>query len=361
MEILSNYLKILSTNSILQFNILELSTLLVLAIISIFFRYLFAKIIIKKLSKIVKLSTNQIDDKIFLSLNKPISLLPILLFFVSVYAFGNFDNKVLNFVDNINLSLISVIVFWSLYVMVDIFSFLFNRIELLLSRGFSIWLSKSIKFFLIFLAVVSVLEVWGIKIGPVIAGLGLFGVAVALGAQDLFKNLISGILILFEKRFELGDVIELPGHTIGTVDHIGFRSTKIIQFDTTPISIPNYIFADSSVINFSHRKFRRINWIIGLEYNSSINQIKQFTDSLNKYISTNNDFIVNEEYKCFLRLEKFNDSSIDILVCCFTNTNDWNEYLLIKEHLAYEIKKIVEENKLNFAFPSQSIYIEKNN
>ena len=361
MEILSNYTKFLSTNSILQFNILELSTLFILAIISIFFRYVFAKIIIRKFSKLVKLSTTQIDDKIFLSLDKPISLLPILLFFVSIYAFGNFDNKILNFVDNINLSLISIIIFWSLYVMVDIFSFLFNRLELLLSKGFSIWLSKSIKFFIVFLAVVSVLEVWGIKIGPVIAGLGLFGVAVALGAQDLFKNLISGILILFEKRFELGDVIELPGHTMGTVDHIGFRSTKIIQFDTTPISIPNYIFADSSVINYSHRKFRRINWIIGLEYNSSINQIKKFTDSLNKYISTNDNFIVNEEYKCFLRLEKFNDSSIDILVCCFTNTNDWNEYLLIKEQLAYEIKKIVEENNLNFAFPSQSIYIEKNN
>ena len=66
-------------------------------------------------------------------------------------------------------------------------------------------------------------ETWGIKIGPVIAGLGLFGVAVALGAQDLFKNLISGILIIMEKRFQLGDVIEVPGHAIGTVEHIEFK------------------------------------------------------------------------------------------------------------------------------------------
>ena len=62
--------------------------------------------------------------------------------------------------------------------------------------------------------------------------MGLFGVAVALGAQDLFKNLISGILIIMEKRFQLGDVIEVPGHAIETVD-IGFRSTLIRQFDTS--------------------------------------------------------------------------------------------------------------------------------
>ena len=69
---------------------------------------------------------------------------------------------------------------------------------------------RSLKYLIIILGIVAVLETWGIKIGPVITGLGLFGVAVALGAQDLFKNLISGILIIMEKRFQLGDVIEVP-------------------------------------------------------------------------------------------------------------------------------------------------------
>ena len=72
-------------------------------------------------------------------------------------------------------------------------------------------------------------------------------------------------------------------------------------------------------------------------------------------------FLVNENYKAFIRLDKFNDSSIDILVYCFTSTNDWEVYLEIKEKLASEIKSKVEEFNLNFAFPSQSIYIEKNN
>ena len=69
--------------------------------------------------------------------------------------------------------------------------------------------------------------------------------------------------------------------------------------------------------------------------------------------------MVNDDYKSFVRLEKFNDSSIDILVMCFTSTKDWDKYLEIKEDLAMKIKYNVEKIGLNFAFPSQSIYIEK--
>ena len=84
--------------------------------------------------------------------------------------------------------------------------------------------------------------IFGIQIGPIIAGLGLFSVAVALGAQDLFKNLISGILIIAENRFQPGDRIEVEGHLHGMVDKIGFRSTVIRLFNTSPMIIPIKIY-----------------------------------------------------------------------------------------------------------------------
>ena len=90
-----------------------------------------------------------------------------------------------------------------------------------------------------------------IKIGPIIAGLGLFGVAVALGAQDLFKNLISGILVLVEKRFKVGDWIYLEGVIEGTVENIGFRSTVIRKFDKSLAIIPNFQFEENAVTNVS--------------------------------------------------------------------------------------------------------------
>ena len=167
-------------------------------------------------------------------------------------------------------------------------------------------------------------------------------------------------MILLEKRFHIGDVINVPSHTEGTVEHIGFRSTLIRKFDSTPITIPNYIFAEAPILNYTNRTNRRINWVIGLEYSSTLDQIKNFTEFIKKYLTDSEDFIVNENYKAFVRLDKFSDSSIDILIYCFTSTNDWEKFLEIKEKLAVEIKRKVEELNLNFAFPSQSIYIEKN-
>ena len=163
-----------------------------------------------------------------------------------------------------------------------------------------------------------------------------------------------------ERSFTLGDVISIPGHAEGTVEHIGFRSTKIRKFDSTPISIPNYIFAELPIINYTERNHRRISWIIGLEYKASLEQIKDIINAINNYITSNENFIVNENYNCFVRLEKFNDSSIDILVYCFTKTKVWKDYLEVKEQLGFNIKEIVESKNVSFAFPSQSIYIEKN-
>ena len=97
-----------------------------------------------------------------------------------------------------------------------------------------------------------------------------------------------------------------------------------------------------------------------MTYETSIDQLKKVCQQIENYISINNNFIINDEYKLFVRVEKFNDSSIDVLVYTFTSTNDWEKYLGIKEELALIIKEIVEVNQSSFAFPSQSIYIEKN-
>ena len=91
-----------------------------------------------------------------------------------------------------------------------------------------------------------------------------------LGAQDLFKNLISGIMILMEKRFTVGDVILVSGEVEGVVEQIGFRSTLVRRFDSTPVMVPNYKFAEQSVTNYTRRHHRRIRWLIGLEYRTTI-------------------------------------------------------------------------------------------
>ena len=338
----------------------ELIIILGVFVISLIIRSAFAKIIVFKIKKIVQKTGSKVDDHLFDALISPLKLLPVIFVFIFISLYIKIDSQLGFYFEKINRTLATVFVFWFIHQALLPLSQAFQKLEELLSKALVIWLTRSLKYLIIFLGIVAVLEIWGIKIGPVIAGLGLFGVAVALGAQDLFKNLISGILIIMEKRFQLGDVIEVPGHAMGTVEHIGFRSTLIRQFDTTAISLPNYMFSDSAILNYSQRKYRRIKWTVGLTYDTSIENLKLICQSIEEYINNNNDFIVNEEYQLFVRVEKFNDSSIDILIYTFTNTNEWRSYLEIKEQLALRIKFIVENNKSSFAFPSTSIYVEKN-
>ena len=330
----------------LGLSLMEIIILIFSFIIALIIRGLFATIAISKIKKIVQKTGNLIDDQVFDSLAPPLKLLPLLFVFILTGLLIDNDSKLIFVIEKINRTFVTIFIFWLLHQSLVPLSFAFQKLEELLSKSLVIWLIRSLKYLIIFLGVVAVLETWGIKIGPIIAGLGLFGVAVALGAQDLFKNLISGILIILEKRFQLGDVIEVPGHAMGTVEHMGFRSTLIRQFDTTSISLPNYVFSDSPIINYSHRHYRRIKWIIGLTYDTSTDQLKSICQKIENHIIKSPNFIVNEEYQLFVRIDKFSDSSIDLLIYTFTSTNEWSKYLAIKEELVYSIKSIVIENKV---------------
>ena len=120
------------------------------------------------------------------------------------------------------------------------------------------------------------------------------------------------------------------------------------------------MFSDSSIINFSERPYRRIYWTIGVVYGTSIDELKKICLDIEAYINNSKDFLINSEYQLYVRIEKFNDSSIDILIHAFTNTNKWDEYLKIKENLAYKIKSIIENNNDDLRFPLE-LFIQKKN
>ena len=340
---------------------INVSEIIIGLIIFLFFyvlRRLFARFIIRRLSKLVLRSKNQIDDAIIDVIEGPLKFLPVVIGFFIASAYIDFSLNVQDFIDLINRSLITIFIFWLLHQLVVPFSFLIKKFEDKISKPLVDWTLRGLKILIFVLGIVAILELWGIKVGPVIAGLGLFGVAVALGAQDLFKNLISGIMILMEKRFTIGDVILVSGEVEGVVEQIGFRSTLIRRFDTTPVMIPNYKFAEQSVINHTRRHHRRIRWLIGLEYRTTTLQLKNIRDQISSLIQDNSKYAKNENTNFFVRIDSFSDSSIDMLVQAFTQTNDWGEFLKIKESLAVNIIEIVEKNKAGFAFPSQSIYLE---
>ena len=342
---------------ILGIDIFEILIGLGIFLVFLIFRGLISKLIIKKLELIAKRTTNKLDDTFVKAMVGPARFLPIVLgFFIASY-YMSFSEDTRNFVDNINRTLITILIFWIIHQIIEPISYILSGLGKILTRELIGWIIKSLKILIFILGTAAVLELWGIKIGPIIAGLGLFGVAVALGAQDLFKNLISGILVLVEKRFKMGDWILVEGIIEGIVEKIGFRSTVIRKFDKSIAIIPNFQFAENAVINISQTTNWIISWTINLQYDSTIDQLKTIRNEIEDYIKTNDDY--KPELGYAVRVDSFAESSIDMYIRCFTKTDDWDEWLAVKERLAIQIKQIVEKNKASFAFPSQSIYVEK--
>ena len=344
-------------NGISGINISEIIIALLIFFAFLLLRGLFAKFIIKRLEKYVSKTTNRFDNSLVESLKGPTKFFPIVIGFFVATSYVSLGDSSENFIDNANRTLITILIFWSIHQIVGPLSVLIKSIEDLLSKDLLNWIIKAIKILILILGAAAVLELWGIKIGPIIAGLGLFGVAVALGAQDLFKNLISGILVLVEKRFKVGDWIIVEDVIEGIVESIGFRSTAVRKFDKSVAIIPNFQFAENAVINISKTTNWIISWVITLQYNTTVEQLKKIRDEIEKYITTHKDFKTSLGHA--VRVDKFSDSSIDMYIRCFTVTDDWDEWLAVKERLAIEIKQIVEKNNASFAFPSQSIYVEK--
>ena len=360
MELINNFSDIFLSvwnQGILGVDIFQILIGIGIFLIFLVFRGIISKVIIKKLEIISKKTTNKLDDTFVSSLVGPARFLPIVIgFFIASY-YMSFSLEGREIVDTINRTLITILIFWIIHQIIEPVSYVLSGLDQLLSRELIGWIIKSLKILIFILGLAAVLELWGIKIGPIIAGLGLFGVAVALGAQDLFKNLISGILVLVEKRFKIGDWISVDGVIEGTVEKIGFRSTSIRKFDKSLAIIPNFQFAENAVTNVSETSNWRIRWTITLQYNTTVDQLKKIRDDIEAYINKSEDF--NQSLGVAVRIEKFSDSYIDLLVRCFTKSGSWNDWLEVKEKLAIEIKQIVEGNKASFAFPSQSIYIEK--
>jgi MscS family membrane protein len=333
-------------------------TALGIFILFMFFRGLFAKIVIGNIKRLAAKSETDLDDQVADALDKPLRFVPVVagVFFATNYLALQPD--VQSFADTLVRSLVAYNIFFALYKVFGPLSTVMHKLSDMLGDVMVEWLIKAIRGLTVFIGAATILELWGIQVGPLLAGLGLFGVAVALGAQDLFKNLIAGVLILLEKRFKKGDWILVDGVVEGTVENIGFRSTFVRRFDKAPVFVPNANMSDNAVTNFSEMTHRRIYWKIGVEYRTSVDQLRQIRDEIEAYILENEAFASPSEVSTFVRVDSFNDSSIDYMLYCFTKTTNWGEWLEIKENLAYAIKDIVEGAGSGFAFPSQSLYVE---
>ncbi len=331
---------------------------LLIFLVFIAIRNLFTRFVLGALKRGVAKTQTDVDDRIVSALYEPIRFIPVVMGVFFATSVLDIEDTTREFFYRLNRSLVAFTIFWAFYRMTTPLGSLLYRANRVLTRAMAEWIVKAAKIAFVVLGAATILELWGIAVGPIIAGLGLFGVAVALGAQDLFKNLIAGLFVIGERRFQDGDWILVDGVVEGTVTDIGFRTTTVRRFDRAPVYVPNARLADNAVTNFTRMSHRRIRWMLGVEYRTTLEQLKQIREGIERYILENDEFAKPTEVPTFVRIDSFNDSSIDILVYCFTRTRVWGEWLEIKERLAYRIKEIVEEAGTSFAFPSRSLYLE---
>ncbi len=316
--------------------------------------------LINWVAKFAKRTQSSLDDEIIESLRNPVGLIPIAFGFYLITAYLPMTGSL----DFIATNLVKMLVIFT------IFSALANFATPLLSLiggtswltpAMTTWFRRVIVVIIWVIGIAMMLDVWGIEIGPIIAGLGLFSVAVALGAQDMFKNIIAGIFIISENRFQPGDRIRVGEELHGVVENIGFRSTQLRLLDTSPVFVPNTDLSDAQVINHQNMQFRRLFWTINLVYSTSTQQLKEICAEIQGYLEKNEDFVKNPGQENVVKVTELGSSSIDVTILCYTEFVGFAEFLEIKEDLVFAIMSAVSKHKSDFAFPSRSLYLENIN
>ena len=213
---------------------------------------------------------------------------------------------------------------------------------------------KVIKTFVIIGGTIHILDIFEVDLTALIAGLSIGGLALALAAQDTVKNLIGSIMIYADRPFQIGDFIS-SGDIMGTVEEIGFRSTRIRTTDSSLISIPNGTLMDMTVNNMGSMTFRRFNTTIGVAYYTPPAMIEKFVEGL-RLLNKAHPITMDDRF--FIHLNNMGGSSLDILFMVYFKTTEYAKDLEAKEQLILSILRLAEAMNVHIAFPSTSVYIE---
>jgi len=248
---------------------------------------------------------------------------------------------------------------WVLFNLVDVLDLLLGRwagrTETDLDDHLAPFIRKSLRVFIVAMAILMVVQNLGYSISGLLASLGIGGLAVALAAKDTLANIFGSIMILLDRPFGLGDWIK-TGDLEGTVEEVGFRSTRIRTFAKTLITVPNSVIANQSINNFSRMPKRRIKLTVGVTYATTPQQMRDAVAAIREMLRSHP--AINQDF-WLVNFTDFAPSSLDIMVYCFTTTTNWGEYLDARQDVCLKIMDILEEMGLQIAFPSRTIYLEQ--
>ena len=356
---LLNYLPNLGSTKVLGLYIFQYIVILILALLSTIIYRIFIFLSERVLRKVLIASGfSETSHKYLIPIARPTSFFIIVLLlalFVPILQLPPNYSQYVILVLRILLPLIgTIIAFRFINILAQYLDKLASKTASTLDDQLVPLIRKTLKTFVVIVGTLFILQNLKVPILPLLTGLSIGGLAFALAAQDTIKNFFGSLMIFIDKPFQIGDWVT-SGEVDGTVEEVGFRSSRVRTFRNSLVYIPNGKLADSTIDNHGLRKYRRFFTKIALIYDTPPALIQTFVEGLRKIVDTHPN-TVKDNYHIY-----FNDmgsSSLDVLFYIFFEVPTWGKELEARHEVLMEIMKLAAKLSVNFAFPTQTLHME---
>ena len=320
--------------------------------------WLFSKLI---LWRVRKHRGKEWTEQIFTSLRKPFALLLFItgVFLSSLRLLNEFDEEFFGTVLRVFFALMAFAVTWAIYRLVGVLDHYLQRLSYRSDNNLDDLLveliRKTIRFTIVFIAVLFIGQtILGLRITALVAGAGIAGLAIALAAKDTLANFFGSVMIMLDKPFTVGERITIDSLT-GTVERIGFRSTRVRSLSGHMYSMPNSKLADSTVENIAKRPYIKYAFDLTLVYDTSAVKMERAMEILHELLDNHESF--NDTLPPRIYFTAFNDWALNISIILWFQSTDYFEVQKLKNDINLEILRRFNAEGLDFAFPTSTNYL----
>ncbi len=336
----------------------QYTALFLWVLIGLILRRIFEFVLDNYIRKITTRTKITWDDDLLDGVERPIGFIFLMIFFSITYANLQLPVTINLYLSTILEIAISAGVIWLFYNLSGVFAkyltVLTDRTENKLDDQLVPLIRKSLRFFVVIMGVILILQNNGYNVASLIAGLGIGGLAVALAARDTLANFFGSITIFMDRPFRIGDWIKI-GKVEGIVEEVGFRSTRIRTFYNSVVSVPNSNVSTSDIDNYGMRQYRRLKTVLNLTYSTSPQQMEAFVEGIKAIVKANKNFR-QDFYE--VHFNSFGSHSLDVLVYVFFKVPDWSAELQQRHNFLLEVLRLAKELGVEFAFPTQTLHVD---
>lgn len=323
-------------------------------------RYIYRRFLFNMLHRFAVASSFPYDEQILEAFENPINVVLAVGGIYSALIFAPIPLMTSTLIiDRILRSTIVLSFFWGCYNLSDtthgMMLDLFNRIGIRTEEAVSNIFSTILRIIIVVLGFVTIAKEWNYDISGFVASLGIGSLAIAFAAKDSLANVFGSLVIILDKPFKIGDWITANGIE-GTVEKVSFRSTCVRTFPQELVYIPNSLLSNTPITNFTMRQKRRIDFILGLTYDTTAAQMQQVIDDIKDYLYGCENIIYTDDIR--VHFVEYGASSLNIRVTFYARTGSQVEYLEILQQVNLKLMQIMEDDGVSCAFPSTSVYFE---